>query len=189
MDLNIIPLISSFVLIALAELGDKTQITTITLSARYRALSVFIGAMLAVALIDGVGVAVGTALGNILPMNLISIISALIFILFGIYSLKSRDNVKARETNGKPAILTSFSMISLMELGDKTQLTVIALAARFHAPIQVFTGAMLAFMLLMGMGVLIGSRLLKRLPDRYLRIVSSAVFLLFGVIFLINAII
>ena len=74
-----------------------------------------------------------------------------------------------------------------MELGDKTQFAVVALASQYDQ-MMVFLGMMLAFVLVTGLGVVLGATLLKRLPTRYLRVGSSALFLLFGVAFLIGAV-
>jgi hypothetical protein len=60
-------LVASFLLVAVAELGDKTQIAVITLSSRFKALSVFLGAMLAFLLVTGIAVAIGSALTRVLP--------------------------------------------------------------------------------------------------------------------------
>jgi len=184
MDLT--PLISTLGIIAVAELGDKTQLATIALSTRYRAISVFVGALLAVAMIDGLSILAGIALGSLIPMQGIKIAGAAIFIGFGIYTLFSRKAEKIKVKRGNFAILTSFSLISVMELGDKTQFAILALAARYSAPALVFLGAILAFTLMMGIGVVVGSRLPRLVPIRYLRIFTGGLFILFGVIFLLS---
>lgn len=187
MDLT--PLVTTFGVIALAELGDKTQLAAITLSCRYRALPVFIGALLSVIAIDGVSILVGTALAGLLPLPFLRLISAAIFIVFGMISLVSNDNEKINVKKSRSALLASFSILALMELGDKTQFSVIALAVKYNSPLLIFLGMSAAFALLMGLGVLIGYRLMKLVPKRYLKIITSAVFLIFGLVFLMEALI
>jgi putative Ca2+/H+ antiporter (TMEM165/GDT1 family) len=85
MDLT--PLVASFVLVVVAELGDKTQIAVVTLSSRFRAFSVFSGAMLAFLLTTGIAVAVGDALSLALPAFWIRVIAATIFLVFGFYTI------------------------------------------------------------------------------------------------------
>ncbi|MEM3420807.1 MAG: TMEM165/GDT1 family protein [Candidatus Hadarchaeum sp.] len=187
MDLT--PLVTTFGIIALAELGDKTQLAVITLSCRYRPLSVFVGAMLAVIAIDGISILIGTALAGLLPLQLLKLISAAIFISFGIKNLIPNDEEKIDVKKSKPALLTSFSMLALLELGDKTQFSVIALAIKYNTPLFIFVGMAAAFALLMGLGVLIGYRLMKFMPKRYLKIITSAVFLIIGVLILAEALI
>ena len=82
--MSLTPLVASFVLVAIAELGDKTQIAVITLSSRFKALAVFSGAMLAFLLTAGIAVVIGDALTLVLPTFWIRIIAAIIFLIFGI---------------------------------------------------------------------------------------------------------
>jgi len=144
--------------------------------------------MLAFAVVDGVSALLGGAISTYLPMSWILIGSGLVFILFGLHGLisaKKEEDVKVKD-RGFP-LLTSFSLVALMELGDKTQFAVVALASQYD-PVMVFLGMMLAFVLVTGVGVVLGATLVKRLPTKYLRIGSSALFLLFGVAFLISAV-
>ena len=76
-----------------------------------------------------------------------------------------------------------------MELGDKTQFAVIALAAEYDAPIQVFLGVMLAFTLLTGLGVISNSLISRYVSSRYVKIAASSIFIVFGVLFLLETII
>ncbi|MGC8817229.1 MAG: TMEM165/GDT1 family protein [Candidatus Hadarchaeum sp.] len=183
MDLT--PLLTTFGIIALAELGDKTQLAAITLSCRYRGPPVFIGAMLAVLIVDGLSILAGTALADLLPLQLLKITGAAIFILFGIRTLVLKDDEKVCFKEGQSALLTSFSMVALMELGDKTQFSIIALAVKYNSPLLVFAGMSVAFALLMGVGFSIGQKLMCLLPRRYLKIITGGVFLIFGMLFLI----
>jgi putative Ca2+/H+ antiporter (TMEM165/GDT1 family) len=184
MDLT--PLVSTFVIIAVAELGDKTQLAAMTLSMSYRAASVFAGAILAVVLVDGISILAGTALAELIPMQLIGLIGVAVFIGFGIYTLLSREAEMVKVRRGKSAILTSFIAVLVMEPGDKTQLSIITLAAKYAAPISVFLGMVFAYVLGVGIAVVVGNRLLRLLPPRYLRIFTGALFIFFGMIFLLS---
>ena len=186
--MDLAPLISSFGIVALAEFGDKTQLAAISLAARCGALPVFFGAMLAVLLVDGLSVLLGGALAELLPKTWVSAGSGLVFIFFGVYTLLSRGGGEVEIVDRKSAVVTSFSLIALMELGDKTQFASIALAARYGSPALVITGIALAYLLAMGTGVTLGAGLLKLVPARYLRICSSAIFILFGAACLLSAV-
>ena len=186
--MSLTPLVASFVLVAIAELGDKTQLAVITLSSRFKALAVFSGAMLAFLLTTGIAVVIGDALTLVLPTFWIRIIAATIFLIFGIYTIISRkeeEQVKTKDTRN--AVSSSFSLITLMELGDKTQFAVIALAAESELPLLVYVGVMLAFALITGLGVTVGATLTKIVPLKYIQLGSGIIFILFGIIFLINA--
>ena len=74
-----------------------------------------------------------------------------------------------------------------MELGDKAQFASFVLAARYGSPGMVFLGILLGTALITGSGVVIDKGLMKLVPERYLRYVAAALFILFGIIFLANA--
>ncbi len=164
MDLE--PLVALFILVTIAELGDKTQIAVITLSSKFRALSVFLGAMLAFLLTTGIAVAVGDTLTLVLPTFWIRIVAATIFLIFGAYTVISRreeTQVKTEE-EARNALLSSFSLITLMELGDKTQFAVIALSAEYRSAFLVYLGVMMAFIAITGLGATIGTALTRFVP-------------------------
>ncbi|MGQ9788726.1 MAG: TMEM165/GDT1 family protein, partial [Candidatus Hadarchaeaceae archaeon] len=164
--MEITPLITAFGIIALAEFGDKTQLATITLSCKYRPMPVFLGAMLAVIVIDGASILLGTALASLLPLQVLKLIGATIFILFGLRNLLPSTDEKIGFRNGRSALATSFSVLATMELGDKTQFSVIALAVKYYSPLLIFIGMLASFALLVGLGVLIGCRLVKHAPKK-----------------------
>jgi putative Ca2+/H+ antiporter (TMEM165/GDT1 family) len=186
MDLT--PLLSTFGIIALAELGDKTQLTAITLCCKQKPLSVFLGTVLALILVNGIGVLIGEALAALLPIYWIGIGAGIIFIMFGLYTLLTKDAKEMKPRESRFAILTSFSMVTLMELGDKTQLAVIALTAKAGGSLLIFLGASLAFLVVTGIGVTIGVAVQKVVPIRYIRIGAAIIFIIFGALFLLSTI-
>ena len=185
--MDLLPLISSFGIIAFAELGDKTQVTIVCLSANKRARTVFLGAILAFALVDGISALVGGTIAAFIPTQWVGIGAGVAFLVFGVYSLLSRTE-EVKVNNSSLSLARSFSLIGLMELGDKTQLSVIALAAEYDAPLMVFVGVMFALALLTVIGIFVGSVISRFVPMKYIKVGSSLVFILFGVIFLFGAI-
>jgi len=186
MDLTL--LLSAFGIVALAELGDKTQLAAITLCSRQKPFQVFLGTILALILVNGIGVLIGGALATLLPMYWIGIGAGITFIAFGLYTLLSKDTKEVKPKESRFAILTSFSMVTLMELGDKTQLAVIALTAQSGGSFLVFLGASLAFIVVTGIGVTIGAAIQRVVPMRYIRIGAAVVFIVFGVLFLLGTV-
>lgn len=184
--MDVVSIIPAFLLILLAELGDKTQLAVITLSCRYSAVPVFVGAMLGFLLVDGLSIVLGASLLGFLPMQWVAAGSGVIFILFGIIGFLSRDkeDIKIRKASKLP-ILTSFSLITLNELGDKTQIAAIALAAETSA-VPVLLGVMLAFTILTATAVTIGGRLLSRAPLKWLRIAMTVLFVTLGIISILS---
>jgi putative Ca2+/H+ antiporter (TMEM165/GDT1 family) len=186
--MDITPALTTFGLIALAEFGDKTQLIAIALSARYSRVHVFAGLISAFIVLTAIAVGVGEVILNYVNPQIIGISAGILFILFGIMTLlwDDDDNDSIKNTGASSVFFTAFSMIALAELGDKTEIAVIALSAQFHAPIMVFLGAVLALGLISAIGVAIGSKLSTKIPLDKLRIGSGILFIIFGILFLIG---
>jgi putative Ca2+/H+ antiporter (TMEM165/GDT1 family) len=186
--MDVVPIISTFLLILVAELGDKTQLAIISLSCNHKATQVFLGAMLAFLTVDGISIAVGGPLLALLPMAMVQVVSGGVFIFFGVLPWLRKEKTEADAC--KPSrlpLLTSFSMVALMELGDKTQIITVTLAAE-NPPIMVLIGITLAFALLTGVAVLTGAKLVARLPMKWLKIGTSALFIILGSLSIIGAV-
>ena len=182
-------LAASLGIIAVAEFGDKTQVAAMMLASKYRPASVFLGSLLGVGLANGAGVLAGSLLDTLLPTFWVQAGSGVAFIILGLYGLLSRGDGDVSVKREGSALLASASLIALMEFGDKTQLAAMLLAARYNAPMEVFLGAMLAFALLMGVGVAAGATLVKLVPRRYIKAASSLLFIIFGIISLAPAVV
>src|SRR3990170_5798279 len=118
--MSLVALATSFALVALAELGDKTQIAVITLSSRFKVFSVFVGAMLAFLVTTGVAVAIGDALTLVLPTFWIRVAAAILFLVFGVYTIASvilkRDEAEFKaKKETRNGVYSSFSLVLLME--------------------------------------------------------------------------
>jgi putative Ca2+/H+ antiporter (TMEM165/GDT1 family) len=173
---------TTFLIIFLAELGDKTQLACMTLSARFRGLPVFLGATAAFALLNVLAVVFGGALTSWIPEKILIIVVALLFAFFGIQSLRAsneeeEENDDAASKGGRSALVTAFLMIFLAELGDKTQIAVAGIAAT-APPIPVWIGATLGLSLSAALAVIVGQKLLQRIPLRTVHKVSGIFFLL-----------
>ncbi|MCL7412225.1 MAG: TMEM165/GDT1 family protein [ANME-2 cluster archaeon] len=186
MDLN--PAITTFGLIALAEMGDKTQLIAIALSARYSRIHVFAGLLAAFIVLTALAVGVGEVVVAYIGPHIIGIAAGLLFIVFGIITIlmDDDDDGDIKNSGARSAFMTAFSLIALAELGDKTEIAVIALSAQYHAPVLVFLGAVLGLGLVSALGVAIGGRLQTIVPMDKLRVGSGILFLVFGVLFLLG---
>lgn len=184
------PLVAAFVLIALTEIGDKTMIAVITLSSKHARKTVFVGALAALTVLSILGVAVGQVLFDYVPRDIIEIAAGVLFIVFGAATLllpekeKESKGEKLRKWGGLSA---SFGLVAIMELGDKTQLSIIALSAQYGDWLLVLCGAVIGFALVTLIGVTLGAEIGKRVPEKYIRLGSGMIFLVFGVIFLAQA--
>jgi Ca2+/H+ antiporter, TMEM165/GDT1 family len=165
------------------------MIAVITLSSKHSRQSVFVGAILA--LVSAIGVLVGEVLFDLVQRQIVEITAGALFILAGIYTLlipEKEDGGRLKMVSGKyGGLITSFTLVGLMELGDKTQLSIIALSAESGEALMVFIGAIAAFAMIISIEVLLGGEIGKRVKKQYIRWESGAVFLIFGIIFLIQA--
>ncbi len=182
--MDALPVISAFSLILVAELGDKTQLSVISLSSSYKWHHVFIGSMLAFLAVDGISIAVGGPLLAFIPLRYVQVVSGIVFIVFGIIPLlrQEKNTIVSLDNRGsKMSLIATFSLIALMELGDKTQILTITLAAQ-SSPILVLFGMLSAFALLTGVAVFVGAKLVSRIPMRWLKICTSTLFIVLGLI-------
>lgn len=189
----LVPLGVAFALVALGELGDKTQILVVSLAARYSRRAVLVGAIVGEVAMAALGVTAGHLLVEYVPIYWITIASGVAFVAVGVPFLLRRERGEAKDPMARMGqrgvMLSTLGLIALGELGDKTQLAVVALAAQYSAAVvEVFVGAVLAEVLMMVIGVALGDQLSRRIRRRYLRIVSGAAFVLVGVLLIAGAI-
>jgi putative Ca2+/H+ antiporter (TMEM165/GDT1 family) len=176
----------SLVLIALAEIGDKSQLVCMTLAARHgRALPVLYGAVAAFAILNGLAVAFGTTLAGWLPQTWVLAAMAVLFGAFGVQSLMSGTEAEDEEDgpriSGHGLFVTSFLMIFMAEFGDKTQISVAGLAG-LYPPDSVWLGATVALVLTSAAGVWAGKTVLSRLPIVWLHRFAGGLFLALAVL-------
>jgi putative Ca2+/H+ antiporter (TMEM165/GDT1 family) len=178
---------AAFALVALSELGDKTQLAVVSLASRHSRRAVLLGAILAEVVMAAVAVTVGVALWLTVPVLWIQVASGLAFLAIGAYLLWRRGVPERKAVPAKDertAFGSTFALVALGEFGDKTQLAIIALAASLAAPGEVFVGASLAMVLMMGIAVVVGDRLARSLKPKTLGLVGAALFLVAGALLL-----
>jgi putative Ca2+/H+ antiporter (TMEM165/GDT1 family) len=179
----------SLAVVFVAELGDKSQIITMTYALRHRWWVVLSGVGIAAVLVHGLSVAIGHFLGVTLPEKPIAFAAAIAFLLFAAWTWREGrnagdDEVRVAEPRFVvPAIVSSFV---LAELGDKTMLATVALASDRDA-IGVWIGATVGMVLADGVAIVVGAMLHKRLPEGFLHAMASVLFLLFGLWMLFDA--
>ncbi|MBC7248060.1 MAG: TMEM165/GDT1 family protein [Actinobacteria bacterium] len=176
--------LAAFGLLFVAELGDKTQLVILALAGRYSLRTVFLGAAAAFALLNALAVSAGAALYELLPEAVVGYGVAALFILFGLVTLLGREGrEEGREAKrARNPFISVFLLISLMELGDKTQLSLLALTAKYSHPVFVFLGGTLALWATSLIGALVGAGLSRVIPPVWMRRASGAIFIAFGVL-------
>lgn len=177
----------SAVTVFVAEFGDKSQILAMVLAARFRQPGAVIAGMAVGLLLNhGLAVAVGVAVAELVPAGLLQWLIAAGFFVAAAWMLKPAAPSKAEgEVEPRPSrwgpFLTTLVTFFLIEMGDKTQLMVVALSARFEAPLPVLLGTWTGILAALVPAVLLADRLLARLPVRLLRLLSAGVFAAVGV--------
>jgi putative Ca2+/H+ antiporter (TMEM165/GDT1 family) len=174
---------SSFALVAVSEMGDKTQLLAFSLAGRFRRPWVVMAGILVAtianhALASSVGVWIA---GHVSPRVMAGVLAAT-FIVFGIWTLKPDTLDEPDRPSRFGPFLTTVVLFFLAEMGDKTQLATVALAARFHDLVSVTAGTTLGMLLADGLAVAVGDRLAARVQGRWVRIVAASLFFVFGIL-------
>lgn len=171
---------ATFLLIALAEFGDKSQLVCMTLAARHRGLPVVLGAVAAFAILNLLAVLFGAAVAAWLPAWIITLVVATLFAIFGIGALRYQEESEEENIEEKPGngiFTTTFLMIFLAEFGDKTQIAVAGMGSTTDAA-AVWLGATLALTATSIIAVIAGRKFLHRLPLAWIHRISGVFFLL-----------
>jgi Ca2+/H+ antiporter, TMEM165/GDT1 family len=169
-------------------MGDKTQLLSMAFAMRYSPLKVLIGVSIAVIVNHALAVVVGHFLTVLIPMEIITFIAAISFILFGLWTLrgdKLRGEDKKKSRFGP--ITTVAIAFFLAEMGDKTQLATISLAVEYNNMLFVLLGTTTAMIVADGIGIGVSILMRKRLPERIIKWISASVFIIFGFIGLFDA--
>jgi len=180
-------LLSSFTVVALAEMGDKTQLIALTLGLRYRRpWLVLLGVLLATLFNHALASTVGAwGAAQFHPLT-VSWILGLSFIGFGIWTLVP-DRVEAPTDQRRwGPLVTTTVVFFLAEMGDKTQLATVALGARFASTVQVTIGTTLGMLAADSIAVFAGARFAERVPMRLFRFLAAMLFFVFGLVTILS---
>lgn len=173
---------ASFLVVFLAELGDKTQLIVMAFAVKYNWKSVFFGMTLGIFVVHSLAVAVGTLVGELIPVHLMTIIASCLFIGFGIWTLHGSDDEEEEQPNSSrfgPLLTVAMTFI-VGEMGDKTQFAAMAMAAQYESWLFVLLGAVIGMVLADSLGMIAGTFLHRKLPAEKIRYLSAGIFLLFG---------
>ncbi|MGA9679048.1 MAG: TMEM165/GDT1 family protein [Mycobacterium sp.] len=165
----------------LAELGDRSQLITMSYALRYRWWVVLLGVALASCLVHGISVSIGHFLGATLPTRPLAFASAIAFLLFAVWAWRegTGDDKASTTPESRFALLTVVSSFVLAEMSDKTSLATLTLASD-HDWVGVWLGSTVGMVLADGLAIAIGTWLHQRLPTQLLHVLASLLFLVFG---------
>jgi putative Ca2+/H+ antiporter (TMEM165/GDT1 family) len=181
--------VSSFLLVAASEMGDKTQLLAFSLATRFRKpWTVMAGILVATLANHALASSVGSWISAHVPDRVMAAVLAVTFIAFGLWTLKP-DTL---EESGKPPrfgpFLTTTILFFLAEMGDKTQLATVAVAARYESVLRVTLGTTLGMLFSDGLAVFLGDKFAGRVKMQWLRWFAAVLFFLFGAVSLWSAV-
>jgi Ca2+/H+ antiporter, TMEM165/GDT1 family len=182
-----------FALIFTAELPDKTALASLILGTRYRPLYVFVGTAAAFTVHAVIAVAAGSILA-MLPHRLLELIVGVVFLIGAVALLRSHVTDADVPSIKDPAYASflsvssaSFGVIMLAELGDMTQIITANLAAKYHDPVPVLAGALLALWAAAAVAILGGRSLARLVPLVLIARLAALVMAVLGVVSLVSA--
>lgn len=174
-------LFNSFLLVAATEMGDKTQLLAFLLVARFRQPWVILGGIFVATVFNHLFAAfVGDWISQLLSPMMLRWVLATLFFAFAIWVLIPDKEEDPKIKGRWGAFATTLVAFFLAEMGDKTQLATVALAARYQNLAMVTAGTTLGMMFSDGLAVLFGEQILKKISLKYVRWFSALLFILFG---------
>jgi putative Ca2+/H+ antiporter (TMEM165/GDT1 family) len=179
-------LLISTALVALAEMGDKTQLLSLVLAARYRRPStIVLGILLATVANHALAAGVGAWITRLVAPAVLRWIVGLGFLAMAVWTLIP-DKPDTVDHKGHFGVLgTTCVAFFLAEMGDKTQVATVALAARFASFAPVVAGTTLGMLIANIPAVLLGEKLSQKVPLRALQRIAAAIFAVLGVMALV----
>lgn len=179
---------SSFTLVALSEIGDKTQLLAFSLSSRFRKpWTIMAGIFVATILNHTLASSLGTWVAISIPSHVMAIILAVTFIAFGLWTLRPDEFDESKKYSAYGPFLTTTFLFFLAEMGDKTQLATVALAAKYQSTLYVTVGTTFGMMAADGLAVFLGEKFSDHISMRWTRRIAALLFIVFGFVSLYTA--
>lgn len=174
--------LTSTVTVALAEIGDKTQLLSLLLAARFRnKIALILGILVATIINHGLSAWLGDWLSSYVANQYLPWIVNVSFIAVGLWLLiPDKDEDVSNKYDKYGAFLVSFSLFFIAEIGDKTQIATILLGAQFQSVLWVTVGTTLGMLIANVPVIFAGNALLKRIPLNTVRLIAACVFIALG---------
>jgi Ca2+/H+ antiporter, TMEM165/GDT1 family len=170
--------------VALAEIGDKTQLLAFLLAARYKKpLPIILGILIATIANHALAGILGAWLTQLMNPDALRWLLGISFILMAAWVMipDRLDEEEAKPINGLGVFGTTLLVFFLAEMGDKTQIATVALAAQYQAFLMVVLGTTLGMMIANVPAVIIGKSMTKRIPVKLVHGIAALIFVVLGV--------
>lgn len=179
-------LLNSFILVFVGEMGDKTQLLALILTARYKKpWTILAGVTVATLLNHALASWAGGYVASYISPMILKWSLAIIFFIFAAWILIP-DKEGELKTSSRGAFVTTVIAFFLAEMGDKTQLATVALGARYASTTLVTLGTTAGMIASNALAVFLGDKILKRIPMKWVRIFACFLFAVFGVVILVT---
>ena len=172
----------SLIYVFVAEMGDKTQLVALAFATKYKTITVLAGVFAATFVIHLFSVLLGEAVGFALPVFWIKVVAGISFIIFGLWTLRGDkfDDEEISKKNRFGPFLTVTTTFFIAELGDKTMLATITIASQQQSFVAVWIGSTIGMVLADGLAIIVGKIMGKNLPEKLIKYVGAAIFLISG---------
>ena len=175
----------SAALIFVAELGDKSQLMALAFATRYRFWPTMLGIFLATLLVHAGSVAIGRIAAAALPVGPINIAAGLAYLAFAAWTIRGdelgAENEARAQRDGRWAVLAIGTAFFLAELGDKTMLATVTLAAT-HEPIGTWLGSTVGMVAADALAVGAGAVIARRVSPNAIKAFAAISFVIFGLL-------
>ena len=174
---------NSFLIVALAEMGDRTQILSLLLAAQFKKKwTVLFGVFIATLINHGLAALSGQWISSFLtPLNL-KIGLVILFLGFSIWILIPDRLDDQKPTSHSSALITTIITFFMAEMGDKTQFATITLAARYQSTLWVTLGTTCGMLLSNALAIFLGEKLTQKLPLQKIRWAAAVIYLAFALL-------
>ena len=175
-------------IVTLAEMGDKTQLLAFLLAAKYKKpIPIILGILFATILNHGLAGILGLWITQILSPEILRWVLGLSFIAMAIWTLVP-DKIDDEASFGVKygVFITTLITFFLAEMGDKTQVATIAMAAHYPSPILVVLGTTLGMMIADVPAVFLGNSFARKLPLKLIHAIAAGIFFVMGILVLLK---
>lgn len=181
---------SSLVLIFLSEMGDKTQLLTLFLAARFRQkYAIVLGILVATVANHIVSAWLGVWLNRLIENGILIWITGIAFIVVGLWLLIPDKDDEKQQNIRYGAFVTTLILFFLVEIGDKTQIATVILAVNYNSVLMVVLGSTIGLLLANAPVIWLGEKLMQKIPIKAVHIAACVLFCLTGIWILLKTII
>jgi putative Ca2+/H+ antiporter (TMEM165/GDT1 family) len=181
--------IKAMLLVVVAEMGDKTQLLAMAMASKYKVGQVMLGVLIATIFNHALAVLAGTYLSSVIPMQTVEIVAAVAFLAFGLWTLRGDkiDDDGDKKHKFGPVVTVAIAFF-IAEMGDKTQLMTITIAAESAQPLFILMGTTTGMLIADGIGIIGGAWMAKHVPDVYIKWIAGIIFMFFGTLTLFKTV-